>query len=430
MTPDSLIRELAKKTAKSIVDHGSIPMATLKESIILQEKVDELLAKEIDFPEVEPYPEIPEVDLSPLEEKLDELLVETKKKDLLEYDLQIDEKTRKKLKGDKGDSYVLTEQDKEEIASKVDVPIVEKVIEIKEVQVNETPEALRDKLESLEGKEQLDVDYIKGVEELVEDIVEKRVKDIKPVTKIYSSGGGRGLQSVVAGTNVTVDNTDPYNPIINATGGGGGVDSVNGATGVVVLDTGDIASVLDSRYVTDADLVTLSNTSNTNTGDQLMYGTISVAGQADLDPSGTGDTLTIVAGTNVTVTTNAGTNELTINSTATGGVNEDSFGIVVDGAGTAITTGSKGTKYIPWDCTVTGWDIRSDISGSCVFNVKRAGVSLAGTEKPTLSSSSSNSDLALSTWTTSLLTGDVVEFVVDSASTLTRATVTILVSKL
>jgi hypothetical protein len=59
MQPESL-RELARKTAKAIVDHGSIPMATLKESIILQEKVDTLLAKEIEFPEVEPYPEMPE----------------------------------------------------------------------------------------------------------------------------------------------------------------------------------------------------------------------------------------------------------------------------------------------------------------------------------------------------------------------------------
>lgn len=33
--------------------------------------------------------------------------------------------------------------------------------------------------------------------------------------------GGGGVQSVVAGTNVTVDNTDPLNPIVSATGGGG-----------------------------------------------------------------------------------------------------------------------------------------------------------------------------------------------------------------
>lgn len=51
-------------------------------------------------------------------------------------------------------------------------------------------------------------------------------------------------------------------------GSGGTVDSVNGQTGVVVLDTGDVASVVDSRYVTDAQLTVIGNTSGTNTGDQ------------------------------------------------------------------------------------------------------------------------------------------------------------------
>lgn len=81
-----------------------------------------------------------------------------------------------------------------------------------------------------------------------------------------------GVQSVVAGTNVTVDNTDPKNPIVSATGGGGGggaVDSVNGQTGVVVLDADDIddTSTLQ-KFVTAEDLTTLANTSGTNTGDQ------------------------------------------------------------------------------------------------------------------------------------------------------------------
>ncbi len=46
------------------------------------------------------------------------------------------------------------------------------------------------------------------------------------------------------------------------------VQSVNGKTDVVVLDTGDIASIIGARYVTDADLVKLGNLSGTNTGDQ------------------------------------------------------------------------------------------------------------------------------------------------------------------
>lgn len=249
------------------------------------------------------------------------------------------------------------------------------------------------------------------------------------------AGGSQDLQEVTDIGSITT-NTITISPsgnnkalIANGSGSGIGIDITHAGSGtklkIGTTGAGDLIEA-GSFNVDNNGNVVGNNLSGTNTGDQLMYGTIAVAGQSDLDPTGTGDTLVFENGTGVELTTDAGTNTLTITNTLI----EDSFGIVVDGAGTAITTGSKGTKYIPWDCTITGWDIRSDISGSCVFNVKRAGVSLAGTEKPTLSASSSNSDLALSTWTTSLLAGDVVEFVVDSASTLTRATVTILVNKL
>ena len=47
------------------------------------------------------------------------------------------------------------------------------------------------------------------------------------------------LDSVVWGTNITIDNTDPNNPVINSTWSAP-VDSVNGQTWVVVLDKTDI----------------------------------------------------------------------------------------------------------------------------------------------------------------------------------------------
>ncbi len=77
-------------------------------------------------------------------------------------------------------------------------------------------------------------------------------------------------------------------------GGGGAVDSVNWQTGVVVLDTGDIAEATDANYVSDAQLVVISNTSGTNTGDQT-----NITGNA-----GTVTTISgrITAGANVTIT--------------------------------------------------------------------------------------------------------------------------------
>lgn len=55
-------------------------------------------------------------------------------------------------------------------------------------------------------------------------------------------GAGSGVQSIIAGPNVTVDSTDPQNPVVSATGGGGGgaVDSVNGQTGAVELTLDDV----------------------------------------------------------------------------------------------------------------------------------------------------------------------------------------------
>jgi len=113
-----------------------------------------------------------------------------------------------------------------------------------------------------------------------------------------------------------------------------------------------------------------------------------------------------------------------------GTVIADTFGITVDGATIELTAGSKGFRYIEQDCTITGWSVLADQTGSIVFDVKRAGVSLAGTEKPTLSAASSASDLSLSTWTTPLVAGDIIEFIIDSASTVTRATLTVLITKI
>jgi hypothetical protein len=107
---------------------------------------------------------------------------------------------------------------------------------------------------------------------------------------------------------------------------------------------------------------------------------------------------------------------------------------VIDGGGSAITTGSKGFLEVPFAMTITGWTIVADVSGSIVVDVNRATyaafdpatmASIAGTELPTISSALKGQDLSLSSWTTSLAAGNILEFEVDSASTVTKATVSI-----
>ena len=105
---------------------------------------------------------------------------------------------------------------------------------------------------------------------------------------------------------------------------------------------------------------------------------------------------------------------------------------VIDGGGEIITTGTKGYATVDVNYTVQSWYIYSEISGSIVVDVKRANnanfpttTSIAGTELPTLASAQKNSDTNLTTWTTSLIAGDVLEFVVNSVSTVTRVTVSL-----
>lgn len=363
----------------------------------------------------------------------------------------------------------------------------------------------------------------------LEDEIKRVEESIPTIVKQKETNFGFVIRDVVAGTNVTIDKSDPNRPIINATGGGeGGASTWGSITGTlsaqtdlqtalngkastshthVIADVTGLQTALDGKaltlgaddnYVTDAEKVKLANLSGTNSGDnatntqysglatskldanvaitgatktKITYDTKGLvtsgadATTADIADSSnkryvTDAQLTVIGNTSGTNTgdqnlapyllsaTAASTYEpikgaddnfvtdaekvklSNLSGTNTGDqVIKDTFGITVDGAGTALTTGTKGYRYIEQNCTITGWHVRSDISGSVVFDVKRSTISLAGSEKPTLSASTSNSDLALSTWTTSLVAGDIIEFIIDSASTVTRATLTILVTK-
>ena len=74
------------------------------------------------------------------------------------------------------------------------------------------------------------------------------------------------ITSIEAGTNITVDSTDPAHPIVSSDDA---VDSVNGQTGTVVLDSDDVSDTgAVHKYVTAAEKTKLSNLSGVNTGDQ------------------------------------------------------------------------------------------------------------------------------------------------------------------
>ena len=121
-------------------------------------------------------------------------------------------------------------------------------------------------------------------------------------------------------------------------------------------------------------------------------------------------------------------------------VKVESINFVIDGGGSAITTGSKGHIHIYSKIEVLGWTVTADQSGSIVVDVKKATyagfptlASIAGTEKPTLSTAQKNQDLTLTTWTATIDgeadTPSILDFVVDSATTVERVTVSLKVRR-
>lgn len=86
--------------------------------------------------------------------------------------------------------------------------------------------------------------------------------------------------------------------------------------------------------------------------------------------------------------------------------------------------------YIPFAINLTGWTVVGDVSGSIEIGVELATyagypttTTIYGSEKPTLSSAQKNQDNTLSTWTTAVPAGSIIRFAVETAATLTKATI-------
>lgn len=215
------------------------------------------------------------------------------------------------------------------------------------------------------------------------------------------------------------------------------VDKIDNVDEVLAVETNKQSSAIEQ-------LETIVGVTGSTDPNSLVYKINNISTSGMTNPmSASGDI--IYGGTGGTPTRLAKGNDGQILSLTSGvpdwidnsGVGDaDSIGITIDGGGSAITTGSKGYREIPYNCTITGWTILAKESGSCVIDIKKCTYSgfpttstIAGTEKPTLSSAQKNQDNTLTSFTTSLTAGDILEFVVDSASTITRVHVFINITR-
>lgn len=147
---------------------------------------------------------------------------------------------------------------------------------------------------------------------------------------------------------------------------------------------------------------------------------------------------TVTAGQGISVSNGdgvAGNPTIALNTNALRG--EISFRI--DGGGSAITTGAKKIYLrVGYDCTITGWELVADQSGSIAIDIWKDSFAhfpptladtITASAKPSLSSAQTNSSSSLTGWTTSVSAGDYLEINVDSASTVTLAILTLLVTR-
>lgn len=115
---------------------------------------------------------------------------------------------------------------------------------------------------------------------------------------------------------------------------------------------------------------------------------------------------------------------------------EAAIPFIIDGGGVVITTGVKGHVEVPFDCTIVSARLFADVSGSIVVDIWRDSYanfppadadSITASAPPTLSSAVKSQDTTLTGWSKSLVAGDVLAFNVDSATTVTRVTLSLLV---
>ncbi len=116
---------------------------------------------------------------------------------------------------------------------------------------------------------------------------------------------------------------------------------------------------------------------------------------------------------------------------------------VIDGGGSAITTGVKGDLVIPFDCQIEEVRLLADQSGSvvvdlwrCTYDQYDAGGThpvsadkITASTPPTLTSQTKNRDYYLQGWARTLCLGDVLRFNVNSITTVTRVTVFLLLRR-
>ena len=117
---------------------------------------------------------------------------------------------------------------------------------------------------------------------------------------------------------------------------------------------------------------------------------------------------------------------------------DGSINFVIDGGGSAITTGVKGDIEIGFDCIITACRVLPDQSGSIVVDIWKDTYAnypptdadtITSSTPPTVTATTKSEDTTLTSWTTTISAGDILRFNVDSVTTIERVTISLTVER-
>jgi len=112
--------------------------------------------------------------------------------------------------------------------------------------------------------------------------------------------------------------------------------------------------------------------------------------------------------------------------------------LILDGGGAVISTGIKGDLELPFNGVITQATLLADQSGSIVVNLwKQTYASypptvtqkITASAPPTITTALKSQDATLTGWTTAFSAGDILRVNVDSATTITRVTLSLTVHR-
>jgi len=113
---------------------------------------------------------------------------------------------------------------------------------------------------------------------------------------------------------------------------------------------------------------------------------------------------------------------------------------IIDGGGSAITTGVKGFLEIPFKCEILQCSLLADVSGAIKIDIWEDAYAnfpptnddtITGGNEPEIAASGvKDQDSTLTSWDKSLASGAIIAFNVDSCTTITRCTISLKVKKI